>query len=295
MLRNRGHAGVSAVDPNPALDRVVAALAAAPAVRAVTLIGSSVTDQAGPESDLDIVVYADDDLAGTRSALAEQFADRERWVSVGETAFGNGDVWSLKDDGRWLDILYWSPSWAEEHLRTVAIEHRASMGYTTAFWRSIRDGQPLFERDEWHRALQREARRQYPDQLRRNIVALNFPYLRDHVFSFRNQLRRAISRRDLPGVNHRVAAWLASYVDVVFAVNAVLHPGEKRIVEIMERECRRIPDGAADDIARLVSASGGTNDEPITIVDAMVASLRNLLREEGLLPPPAVDSPRGNL
>src|SRR3712207_3263144 len=112
------------------------------------------------------------------------------------------------------------------------------MGYSTAFWRSIRDARPLYERDAWHAALQRRARRPYPEELRRNIVALNRPYLRDHPFSYRYQTAKALERYDAVSVNHRVAAWLASYFDILFALNRVLHPGEKRLLEFVARECR---------------------------------------------------------
>ena len=129
----------------------------------------------------------------------------------------------------------------------------------TAFWRSIRMAQPLYERNTWHPDLQHRARHRYPEPLRRNIVELNYPYLRDHPYSFRHQLAQAIARHDAVSVNHRLAAWLASYVDIVFAVNRVLHPGEKRILEFLARECGSLPADALVMLERLASAAGGAD------------------------------------
>src|SRR5437660_337804 len=83
--------------------------------------------------------------------------------------------------------------------------------------------------------------------------------LRDHPYSFRHQLAQAIARHDAVSVNHRLAAWLGSYVDILFAVNRVLHPGEKRIVEFLARECATLPAEALVMIERLASVPGGVH------------------------------------
>src|SRR5438105_11893246 len=141
----------------------------------------------------------------------------------------------------WLDLMYWPTTWAERQLDDVLLHHRGRIGYSTAFWRSIRLAMPLYERNTWHAALQPRAQHPYAAALRRNIVEVNYPYLRDHAYSFRHQLAQAIACHDAVSVNHRLAAWLGSYVDILFAVNRVLHPGEKRIVEFLARECATLP------------------------------------------------------
>ena len=194
-----------------ALDTVVHRLAASPSVAAIALVGSQARSLAEPDSDLDLFVYTDGGLRELRPQLADELAEPATWRSVHERAFGDGDVWRLKESSGWLDLMYWTTAWGAGELQRVLVEYTASMGYSTAFWRSIREGHPLYERDSWHPDLQQRARQAYPEELRRNIIRLNHPYLRDHPFSYRQQTAKAIDRHDVVSAQHRIVAWLASY------------------------------------------------------------------------------------
>src|ERR1700759_5618209 len=48
--------------------------------------------------------------------------------------------------------------------------------------------------------------------------------------SYEQQIRLAFRRRDRVSLNHRTAAWLASYFDLLFAANPRFNPGEKRLL-----------------------------------------------------------------
>jgi predicted nucleotidyltransferase len=268
--------------PQP-LNAVVRRLASASSVAAIALVGSYTSGAAESGSDFDVFVYTDGPLREVRLEVAEEFADPNQWQSVHDSAFGDGDVWRLKDGGAWLDLMYWTTAWAEHQLQRVLVEHTARLGYSTAFWRSIRDARPLFERDAWHAELQHRARQAYPEELRRNIVRLNHPYLREHPFSYRHQAAKAIERNDVVSVNHRVAAWLASYFDVVFAINRVLHPGEKRLLEFVARECPVVPDGFAKAVEDLVGLAGHATPPLLDAMDELTDSLDALLQREKLL------------
>lgn len=272
---------MSVILPAP-LAAVVQHLADSSAVAAVALVGSHTSGTAGAESDFDLFVYVDGDLGDHRATIADHLADAAEGRVIHDNAFGDGDVWRLRGGGPWLDLMYWTTAWGEAQLRRVLVEQTASMGYSTAFWRSIRDAQPLYERDAWHGALQEQARQPYPEALRRNIVRLNRSYLREHPFSFRYQAAKAIERRDLVSVNHRVAAWLASYFDILFALNRVLHPGEKRLLDFVARECQAVPDDLATSVARLVRLSGQATPLLLDAMDELTSGLDALLRRERL-------------
>ena len=71
----------------------------------------------------------------------------------------------------------------------------------------------------------------YPDLLRDRIINLNRDLIGpDNPFSFLNQALRARREADWVAVNHRLAKWVESYFDVIFALNRILTPGEIRLV-----------------------------------------------------------------
>jgi hypothetical protein len=83
-------------------------------------------------------------------------------------------------------------------------------------------------------------------------------------------------------VNHRVAAVLASYFDILFAVNRVLHPGEKRLLEQACRLCLERPARMVEEVhALLVAAATGVGlpaalDGLVDDLDLLLHGLRRL-------------------
>ena len=132
----------------------------------------------------------------------------------------------------------------------------------------------LFDRTGWFAALQNRTRQKYPDKLAENIINKNFAYLKDVMFSFYAQLASAVSRNDLVSVNHRTSAFLASYFDVIFARNRILHPGEKKLVKFAISHCKILPENFECDINIMVT---GTIDERLKKADELVENLRKIL------------------
>jgi hypothetical protein len=84
-------------------------------------------------------------------------------------------------------------------------------------------------------------------------------------------------------VQHRVTALLASSFDVLFAVNRLPHPGEKRLLAYVRRHCPLVP----ADFERRVRALLAADAAPALLghVDDLVDGLDELLAAEGLLAP----------
>ena len=84
--------------------------------------------------------------------------------------------------------------------------------------------------------------------------------------SFDLQIKKAENRGDLVSVNHRVTEFLASYFDIIFALNEMTHPGEKRMQSICSKECKILPKCFDENLNRLFAGmfrkniSGVIND-----------------------------------
>ena len=69
--------------------------------------------------------------------------------------------------------------------------------------------------------------------------------------AYETQIAKAAARGDAVSVNHRTAAFLESYFDILFALNQQTHPGEKRLVQLCRRQCRILPGAFEENLERL--------------------------------------------
>ena len=90
--------------------------------------------------------------------------------------------------------------------------------------------------------------------------------------SFDTQIRKAETRGDLVSVNHRVAEFLASYFDIIFALNEMTHPGEKRMQSICSRECSILPKNFDENLGRLFE--GMFREDISPVIGEMVDEIR---------------------
>jgi hypothetical protein len=260
--------------------RLGAAFADLREVEAVALGGSHANLVADAGSDIDLYVYA----PGGEVAVARRVeiaAQARGAAEIDNRFFETGDEWIDDATGIAVDAMYRDPRWIEDQLDRVLVRHQASTGYSTAFCHNIASSTVLFDRSGWYAALVERARAPYPEPLRRAIIAKNHPLLRRTRSSYLHQIERAVARGDLVSVNHRVAAFVASYFDVVFAVNRLLHPGEKRLVAIAEATCRRLPPRFTPEVEALLSAV--PRAEVVARAAALADGLDAWLRADGLL------------
>ncbi len=210
-----------------------------------------------------------------RQELAARF---DPAPEIGNAWFGPGDEWTDRPAGVSVDVMYWDRAGFERDLRAVIEGHRPSLGYSTAFWHTVRQSTALFDRDGWFARLQELAATPYPDALRRAIIERNQPLLRTTRSSYRHQIELAIERNDPVSVQHRLTALLASVFDILFAVNQALHPGEKRLLDHVER----LEYGAhlAPRVRDLLQVSTESPHASLLIaVDALCDDLDDLIRD----------------
>ena len=97
--------------------------------------------------------------------------------------------------------------------------------------------------------------------------------------TYLGQITKAMKRGDLVSINQEVHKFLASYFDVIFAMNEKLHPGEKRLLDICVKECRVQPDDFERNIRALL-LNMCKDPTAISFVNTMIMELEKVLGQE---------------
>ncbi len=249
-------------------------------VQAIALAGSQSSRQADDSSDIDLYIYVTHPLTlEQRTEIAGETKRKE----IGNTFWEPGDEWVDTQSGISVDVMFRNVRWIEEQISRVIRDHQASVGYSTCFVYNVKNSEILFDREGWFADLQRKASVPSPSELKRAVIEKNYPILRNTISSYRHQIENAIRRGDLVSVNHRVAALLASYFDILFAVNEQLHPGEKRLVQLAERLCRKLPDKFPADVVEVLRWISEPGEQLVSSIHKLLDSLDALLGGEQLI------------
>ena len=264
-------------------EKVAGKFSQIPTVAAVALGGSQSDGVLDKHSDIDLYIYSKDivPLKKRLEIIQELGASR---ADMNLTFWDTGDEWFDLETGIEVDVMYWSPAWIEEQMERVLVNHQASMGYTTCFWRTVKNSQILYDREGWYGKLQEKSMQPYPEQLKRAIIAKNHPVLRNVIPSFYGQIKKALGRKDLISVNHRLAALFASFFDVLLALNEVLNPGEKKTLKFVKTECSLVPENLEKQIENILQFAGIGDENVLNALDALLNDLDDLLRAEGFDP-----------
>ena len=223
---------------------------------AVVLGGSLATAASDAASDIDLYVYAETMPDDADRAAVARALGAEAGAEIGNAFFEPGDEWRHAESGVDVDILYRTPGGIEDRLEAVLGRHEASLGHTTCFWHNVLTARVLVDPTGWFARLQARASQEYPEALVRSIVSLNWAMLTRTKHSWLVQLAAALARRDVVSAGHRTTAFLASYFDVLFAINRQPHPGEKRLLTFAADLCPLRPAGLEPDVLALLDAAG---------------------------------------
>lgn len=105
-----------------------------------------------------------------------------------------------------------------------------------------------------------------------------------NLSSYLYQLNSAIERSDLVSINHRIAAILESYFDIIFAINRLPHPGEKRLVEIASKTCLKLPTNLDEHVQSLIESISSGDQIILNCVELLIQGLDILLVSEKYIP-----------
>lgn len=267
--------------------RVADLFAELPQVKAVALSGSlggSYADADGltdAASDIDLYVYTREDIPlEVRERLVQRSGGASR-ADIGLNFWGPGDEWFDTATGIEVDIIYFDAQWMEDQIKRVMLDHQPSLGYSTCLAYTVRRSQVFFDPINWFSSLQDTCSQSYPEPLRENIIKHNHPVLRNIIPSYFFQLEKAVKRGDLVSVNHRLAGLLASYFDIIFALNRQLHPGEKRLVHKTIASCKHLPENMEAEIDAALRTSTTLDAGFLTQVTALLDHLDQLVWKKG--------------
>lgn len=257
---------------------LVEKLSTLPEVEAIALGGSRATERFDEKSDYDLYVYI--------SSVPEEASRMNILKSCCSYVEAGNSFWELEDDctlnnGIDIDILYRNPADFENGLRAVVDQGQAFNGYSTCMWYNLLHSTILYDKSGWYSRIQSEFDKPYPQTLQQNIIERNRRLLTGNLPSYDRQIAKAASRQDLTSINHRTAAYLESYFDILFALNALPHPGEKRMIQNLLDEAKLLPADFKENLDGLFENLFADSAKALAILQRMTDSLQTLLAENG--------------
>ena len=217
-------------------DALITELSQIDTVEAIALGGSRAGEHYDEKSDYDVYVYGTVDENIRRNILGKYCTILE----IGNHFWEYEDNCRLKN-GVDLDILYRNLDDFVADIATVVEQFQARNGYTTCMWHNLLHSKILYDRDGRLKKAQERFNVPYPEELQEAIVFRNYKLLQSSMPAYRTQISKALRRKDLVSMNHRVTAFLESYFDILFALNEQTHPGEKRLMQLCKECCQVLP------------------------------------------------------
>ena len=240
-------------------------------VEAIALGGSRATGKNDEKSDYDVYVYITGSIdENVRRNILDKYCG---YIEIGNSFWELEDDVTLKD-GIDMDIIYRNMDDFEKMVSSVVMDCVPWNGCTTCMWHNLITSKIMLDKNGKFYNLQEKYRIPYPRKLKENIVSNNLKLLSGILPSFDMQISKAENRGDLVSVNHRVTEFLASYFDIIFALNQMTHPGEKRMQSICSAECRILPNRFDENLDKLFAEMFRT--EISSVISDMVVELQKI-------------------
>lgn len=217
-------------------------------VEALALGGSRASGNNDEKSDYDLYVYVTANIEDSvREAILSEYCEQ---MEIGNKYWEYEDNVILKN-GVGMDIIYRTADDFDRFMKFVLEDGHPMNGYTTCFWHNIKTAEIIFDKTGKYTELKKRCTIPYPQKLKKNIIDRNMKLLSGTLPSYDKQIKKAFDRHDFVSINHRVTGFLESYFDVIFAVNEMTHPGEKKLVKICREQCKILPERFEENIIGL--------------------------------------------
>lgn len=246
-------------------------------VEAIALGGSRAGSCFDEKSDYDVYVYVTAPISET--VRKELLAPYCSYMEIGNHFWEYEDNCTL-NNGIDIDILYRDLDDFCAGLEKVVVKCQPSNAYTTCMWHNLLNCKILYDKNGSLEAAQKKYNVPYPKALKEAIVSRQLQLLDSAMPAYPVQIDKAVKRRDYVSINHRVTEFLASYFDLLFALNECTHPGEKRLVELCKTQCSILPVDFEKNLQMLFAhmyAEDGEQSACIEDVKKIVERVKELL------------------
>lgn len=207
-------------------------------VNAIAIGGSRATELFDEKSDYDIYIYCSRKIDPLiRKEILSKYC---LYMEIDNCFWENEDNCVLNNNID-IDIIYRNISDFKKEIESVAKDFQAHNGYTTCMWHNLLTSKIFYDQDNQLTNLKEEYSIPYPIELKNNIIERNIKLLYKYLPSYNKQILKAVKRNDLVSMCHRTAAFMESYFDIIFAINEMTHPGEKRLISICLDKCKILP------------------------------------------------------
>lgn len=232
-------------------DKLIIELSTFDEIESIALGGSRASDLYDYKSDYDVYLYVNGQISDEkRLKVLKKYCSK---IELGNHFWEYEDNCTL-NNGIDIDILYRNLDDFAKEISSVVDSHIAHNAYTTCMWHNLKNCRILFDRHNKLKELKNKYDCPYPKELKYNIINRNMKLLHGNLPSYDKQIIKASERGDYNSINHRVCEFMASYFDIIFALNEQTHPGEKRLVSIALKQCKVLPINFEENINKLFNS-----------------------------------------
>ncbi|GBU28233.1 hypothetical protein R84B8_01791 [Treponema sp. R8-4-B8] len=241
-------------------------------IQAIVLGGSRTTKCSDIKSDYDFYVYSENII--DQEIRKNLFSNYCNYYEIGNS------YWELEDNGilksgDCFQIIYRNLLDFIKIIANVVENHNSCNGFTTCLWHNLLNSEILFDKDGMFKKTKERFSIPYPQKLKENIITRNMALLSDSMESYKEQIIISVYRKDYVNINNRISAFLASYFDIIFAINELTNPGEKRLIEICLSKCKILPNHFEENIDKLLKYQNET--QIIEIINDIINELKIII------------------
>ena len=219
-------------------------------VEAIALGGSRAGENYDEKSDYDVYLYINSPISEEkRKNILKKFCS---YMEIGNSFWEYEDNCVL-NNGIEIDILYRNMKDFMKGIERVVAEYHPSNSYTTCMWHNLITCKILYDKNGALEKYKNKYTINYPKQLKENIIKRQLELIDSSMPAYPKQIKKAISRKDFVSINHRITEFLASYFDLLFAINEITHPGEKRLIQLCKKQCKILPENFEENLNSLFS------------------------------------------